>query len=107
MGDPRRRLAPLTPPPLTGIQWGPRQTESPFCPQVRFPLVCSQQQLRALLVSELIYFVHLIQPQAIAAAAASIDNVCISASISKQLSSLSLSNTLLIHNEKYFLFFYV
>ena len=65
MGDPRRGLDPLTPPPLTGIQWGPLQTESPFCPQMKFPLVCSQQQLRALLVPELICFVHLIQPQAV------------------------------------------
>ena len=63
MGDPRRKLAPLTPPLLTGVQWSPHQTESPFCPQVRFPLVCSQQQLRALLVPELIYLVLLIQPQ--------------------------------------------
>ena len=63
MGDPRRRLAPLTPLLQTGIQRGPRQTESPFCPQVRFPLDCSQQQLCALLVPELIYLVLLIPPQ--------------------------------------------
>ena len=63
MGDPRRRLAPLIPPLLTGIQWAPCQTESAFCPQVRFPLVCSQQQLRALFVPELIYLLLLIQPK--------------------------------------------
>ena len=62
MGDPWNRLAPLTPLLPTGIQRGPRQTESPFCPQVRFPLVCSQQQLRALLVPELINLVLLIPP---------------------------------------------
>ena len=71
MGDPRRRLAPLTPVLQTGIQWGPRRTESPFCPQVRFPLVCSQQ-LRALLIPELIYLVLLIPPQEVVAAAAAV-----------------------------------
>ena len=74
MGDPRRRLDPLTPPPPTGIQSSPRQRESPSCPQARFPLVCSQQQLSALLVPELIYFVHLIQPKAMAAAAVVVDD---------------------------------
>ena len=67
MGDPRRRLAPLTPLLQTGIQRGPRQTESPFCPQVRFPLVYSQQ-LRTLLIPELIYLVLLLLPQEVVAA---------------------------------------
>ena len=79
MGDPRRRLAPLTPPLLTGIQWGPRRVESPFCPRVRFPLVCSQQQFRALLVPELIYLVLLIQPQVVAAAPAAVFVVAVAA----------------------------
>ena len=77
MGDPRRRLAPLTPLLQTGIQRGPRQTESPFCPQVRFPLVCSPQQPRTLLIPELIYLVLLIPHQEVVevVAAAAVDDV--------------------------------
>ena len=37
----QRRPVPLTQVQRTGIQWDSHRTESPFGPQVKFPLVCS------------------------------------------------------------------